>query len=96
MKNSCNSIIQGIVFGILGNTLGTILFALILGRHFRVWSTLLSAFEMHLLGVFIGLGAIVNLLLFFVFLRNKREEQAKGVLIATFVSAIGILILKFL
>ena len=36
----------------------------------------------------ISLGAILNLIVFFIFLKYDYEERAKGVLLATFVIAI--------
>ena len=43
----------------------------------------------------VGLGAILNLLAFFAFIRLRQDSRAKGVLIATFISAFIILFLKF-
>ena len=48
-----------------------------------------------MLGAIIGLGAILNLLAFFAFIRLRQDSRAKGVLIATFISAFIILFLKF-
>ena len=51
--------------------------------------------EGKLFGKVIGLAAIPNLFVFFVFLKKKQDYRAKGVLIATIITALIMLILKF-
>jgi hypothetical protein len=45
-------------------------------------------------GSLLALGAILNLVAFFGFLRIKRDQRAKGVLIATLLTALLILYYK--
>jgi len=42
----------------------------------------------------LALGAILNLVAFFGFLRIKRDQRAKGVMLATLVTALVIMIYK--
>ncbi|PHR71652.1 MAG: hypothetical protein COA67_06200 [Lutibacter sp.] len=51
--------------------------------------------EGKLYGKVLGLAAIPNLFVFFVFLKKNQDYRAKGVLIATIVTALFMLILKF-
>ncbi|MCF6279922.1 MAG: hypothetical protein L3J14_06190 [Flavobacteriaceae bacterium] len=51
--------------------------------------------EEKLYGKVLGLAAIPNLFVFFVFLKKKQDYRAKGVLMATIVIALTMLILKF-
>lgn len=51
--------------------------------------------EESLWGKVLGLAAIPNLLVFFVFLKKKQDYRAKGVLMETFVVAFLILISMF-
>lgn len=52
--------------------------------------------EGNLYGKILGLAAIPNLLVFFVFLKKKQDYRAKGVLLATFLIAFIILLTKFI
>lgn len=50
----------------------------------------------NLYGKVLGLSAIPNLFVFFVFIKKKQDLRARGVLIATILIALIMLILKFL
>ena len=52
--------------------------------------------EGNLYGKVLGLAAIPNLFVFFIFLKKKQELRARGVLLASFVIAFIILVTKFL
>ena len=52
--------------------------------------------EGDLYGKILGLAAVPNLLVFFVFLKKKQDLRAKGVLLATFLIAFIILLMKFI
>lgn len=52
--------------------------------------------EGNLYGKILGLAALPNLFVFFVFLKKKQELRARGVLLACFVVAFAILISQFL
>ncbi|QTD38825.1 hypothetical protein JL193_06090 [Polaribacter batillariae] len=51
--------------------------------------------EGNLYGKVLSLAAIPNLFVFFVFIKKKQDNRAKGVLIATILIALTTLILKF-
>jgi hypothetical protein len=53
------------------------------------------ALEQDLLGNIIALGALLNFVVFFAFLKKKQYYRARGVVLATLVAAIIILISKF-
>lgn len=48
-----------------------------------------------LYGKILSLAAIPNLFVFFIFIRKKQDNRAKGVLLATILVALTTLILKF-
>ena len=85
---SQKDVLIGIAVGLIVNVLGMLLWWLF-------FSTFVYAYEEGMLGAIIGLGAILNLLAFFAFIRLRQDSRAKGVLIATFISAFIILFLKF-
>jgi hypothetical protein len=51
--------------------------------------------EGNLYGKVLSLAAIPNLFVFFIFIKKKQDNKAKGVLIATFLTAFVTLVLKF-
>ena len=52
--------------------------------------------EGDLYGKVLGLAALPNLFVFFVFLKKKQDLRARGVLLACFVVAFAILLSQFL
>lgn len=51
--------------------------------------------EGGLFGKVLSLAAIPNLFVFFIFIKKKQDNKAKGVLFATILIALATLILKF-
>ncbi|MGB3142899.1 MAG: hypothetical protein WBB24_02230 [Maribacter sp.] len=83
----------GFLVGIIANTIGTLLYILIFSE-FSISETYNAAVAQGHVGSLLALGAILNLVAFFAFLRIKRDNRAKGVLLATIVSALLILYYK--
>jgi len=91
--NTKKELIIGFVVGILANTLGTLLY-IVLFSEMGVEETIKAAISQGHLGSLLALGAILNLLAFFGFLKIRRDNRAKGVLIATILTALVILYYK--
>ncbi len=83
----------GFVTGIIANALGVLLYILAFS-DFGLRETLKIAYEEGHLGSVIALGALLNLVAFFVFLKLKRDYRARGVLIATMLAALMIVVFK--
>ncbi len=83
----------GFFVGIIANVIGTLLYILIFSE-FGIVETYHAAVEQGHIGSLLALGAILNLVAFFLFLRIRRDNRAKGVLIATIVTALVILYYK--
>ena len=92
MKNK-KEILIGFVVGIIANTFGTLLYMLVFSDLGLV-ETFSAAMEQGHLGSLLALGAILNLVAFFGFLRIKRDQRARGVMIATLLTALVILFYK--
>lgn len=88
-------ITTGIAVGIIANCLGILLY-LLLFSEMSIKESLMAARQQDHLGSVIALGALLNMAAFFGFLKLKRDHRAKGVLIATLLSAFVILLLKLL
>ena len=84
-------ILLGIFSGFLANIIGTIFSVIILFQEIKISNILKilsDSISDNFITKLISLGAVMNLIVFFVFLRYDYEEKARGVLIATFIIAI--------
>jgi hypothetical protein len=91
--NTKKEILIGILVGIIANTLGTLLYILLFS-DLSIAETYQAAVKQGHVGSLLALGAILNLVAFFGFLKIKRDQRAKGVLISTIVTALIILYYK--
>lgn len=81
----------GLFSGFLANTVGAILTVVLLFQEVKISniSKIISdSISDNYITKLISLGAIINLFVFFVFLKNNYDERARGVLVATFIMAI--------
>lgn len=95
MKPHIKEILIGLVVGIIANLAGIYLYIFFFSDH-SLENTLQAAVENDFLGSLIALGAILNLLAFFVYIKKKQNYRARGVLLATLLAALTILVTKFL
>ncbi len=81
----------GLLSGFLANFLGMIITIIVLFQETNssnIFKIINDSFLDNSISKLISLGAILNLIVFFIFLKYDYEERAKGVLLATFVIAI--------
>ncbi len=83
----------GFIVGIIANTLGTLLYILLFSDR-GIKDTFDAAIQQDHLGSLLALGAVLNLIVFFLFLKIRRDNRAKGVLFATIITALVILYYK--
>jgi len=86
-------LIIGFAVGVIANTIGTLLYILLFS-DLGIAETFEAAVQQGHVGSLLALGAILNLAAFFGFLKIKRDQRAKGVLIATLLTALIILFYK--
>ena len=91
--NTKKELIIGFVVGIIANTIGTLIYILWFS-DFGIVETFEAAVQQGHVGSLLALGAILNLVAFFAFLKLRRDQRAKGVLIATILTALVILYYK--
>ena len=87
-------ILIGFLVGLFA-TFGGIFLYLEYFSKFNFDDTLQMIDEGNLYGKVLSLAAIPNLFVFFIFIKKKQDNSARGVLIATFLIAFTTLILKF-
>lgn len=91
--NNKKEILIGFAVGIIANVTGTLLYILLFS-DFGIIETFRAAIQQGHIGSLLALGAILNLIAFFGFLKIRRDQRAKGVLVATLLTALIILYYK--
>ena len=84
-------ILIGILSGFIANIVGIIISVIVLFQEFNISSILKiinNSISDNFITKLISLGAIVNLVVFFIYLKYNYDERARGVLIATLITAI--------
>tara|TARA_B100000809_G_scaffold90843_1_gene89379 strand:- start:3827 stop:4111 length:285 start_codon:yes stop_codon:yes gene_type:complete len=89
-------IIIGLITGFIANISGLVLAILFLNDNPSIIEIVVKSFEERLLSKLISLGAIMNLFVFFVYIKKRQENRAKGVLMATIIIAIITIILNLI
>ncbi len=95
-------ILKGFVLGLLANAVGTF-FYIYFFSDYSFEYVIQKGWEQGFLGGLIGLGALLNLLLFFFFLTTKLGKfhkpmqvyEARGVIIATLLAAFAVVYFEF-
>ncbi len=95
-------ILKGFVLGIIANAIGTFLYIYFFSDHTFEY-VIEKGVEQGFLGSLIGLGALLNLLLFFFFLTQRigkfkkplQVYEARGVIMATLLAAFAVLYFEF-
>jgi riboflavin transporter FmnP len=85
----------GLIIGLIANAIGLFLSATLLGNGEGFITVLKSASAEGFLGKLISLGAVLNLIAFFIFIKKKQDYRARGVLLATIFVAILTFVLNF-
>jgi hypothetical protein len=78
----------GLLVGLIANIIGLFFAAMILGQGENFKTVLKEASTEGFLGKLISLGAVLNLLAFFVFIKKSQDYRARGVLLATIFVAV--------
>jgi len=90
-------ILIGFMVGIISNSIGVLICTFIISQIKS--ETFLNTFQFYLnsenLWMLLSLGALPNLAAFFGFLKIRRDYRARGVLLATFVTAITTYLIYF-
>ncbi len=84
-------VIFGAFGGFTANLMGVFISVIVLFQEINIsniLNILSDSVSDNSITKFISLGAIMNLILFFIFLKYNYEERAKGVLLVTFLIAI--------
>lgn len=87
-------ILKGVFVGLIANSIGLLLAATLLGQGDDFTTVIAAAFNEGFLGKLISLGAILNLICFFIFIKKRQDHRARGVLLITICIAVCTFIFK--
>lgn len=87
-------VLLGLIIGLIANAIGLFLSATLLGNGEDFITVLKTASTEGFLGKLISLGAVLNLITFFIFIKKKQDYRARGVLLATIFVAVFTFILN--
>ncbi|MEL0457261.1 hypothetical protein WJN01_13560 [Flavobacteriaceae bacterium SZ-1-7] len=84
----------GMFVGLIANAIGLYFAATFLGKGDDFTKVIQAAAAEGFLGKLTSLGAILNLLAFFIFIKKKQDYRARGVLLVTVFIAVFTFIFK--
>lgn len=88
-------VLIGIIIGLIASIIGLFLATLFLGNGDDFITVMKTASTEGFLGKLISLGAVLNLMAFFVFIKKKQDYRAQGVLLVTILVAVFTFIINF-
>ena len=88
------NIFIGMLVGLIANVIGLILIATLLGQGDDFTTVIKAATSEGFLGKLISLGAILNLVTFFIFIKKRQDYRARGVLLITVFIAVFTFVFK--
>ena len=89
-----NTILKGILVSLFATFGGIFLYLEYISR-FGFYETIDLINEGKLYGKVLSLAAIPNLVVFFIYIKKKQDNSAKGVLLATILISLTTFVLKF-
>lgn len=96
MKNNIiiKKVLTGVLVGFIATAIGAVIWIVLFSKN-SLMLTIVEAYQQRLLGAILAAGALVNIGAFFLFLKQYKNYEARGVLIATVIVALFVLFQKF-
>lgn len=86
----------GFMVGLIANFVGLILAILLFGNGDGIETTIKQSIAQGFFSKLVSIGAILNLIAFFLFVKLKRDYRARGVILATVLIAIVTFLVNFI
>lgn len=84
-----NEVLIGLLVGLLANFIGLILAILVFTEGAAIDVVIQQAIAEGFFTKLVSIGAVLNLIVFFFFIKKKQDYRARGVLLATVLVAIS-------
>ena len=89
-------VLIGFVVGIIANAVGLLLAIFIFGNGDGIETTIKQSIAQGFFTKLLSIGAVMNLIAFFLFIKLKRDYRARGVILATVLIAIVTFLVNFI
>lgn len=86
----------GLIVGLIANAVGFLIAIFIFGDGGSIENIIRQSIAQGFFTKLISIGAIMNLVAFFLFLNKKRDYRARGVILATLLVAILTFLVNFM
>lgn len=96
MQKHIKDLLAGAGIGLACNLLGLYLCTIYFGKGAGFVNTIKNAITNDFLGKLISMGALLSLGAFFYFIKNRKDQHAKGILLITVATAITTFLIKYL
>lgn len=94
-KNKFDHLIIGLILGLLAPTLGILIFFYSKFSESNLSEFLTVSIQEKMLSPLLSLCAVINLAVFYLFIQIDKLQTAKGIILATFIYGLAIVLLKF-
>ena len=85
----------GFIVGLIANTIGFIIAILIFGNGEDIAMAYKQSLAQGFFSKLVSMGALLNLVVFFIFIKQRRDYRARGVIMATIVITITTFLLNY-
>ena len=85
----------GFLVGLIANAIGFIIAILIFGKGASIPTAFQQSLAQSFFSKLISMGAVLNLVVFFLFIKQKRDYRARGVILATVVVTIATFLVNY-
>ena len=89
-------VLRGFLVGLIANAVGFLLAVLIFGTDDSIEVNITQSISQGFFTKLVSIGAVMNLIAFFLFLKMKRDYRARGVILATILIAIATFLVNFM
>lgn len=89
-------VLIGFVVGMIANAIGLILAIFIFGNGENIEISIQQSIAQGFFSKLVSIGAVLNLIAFFLFIKLKRDYRARGVILATILIAIVTFMVNFI
>lgn len=86
----------GLGVGLIANSIGLVIAILLFGNGQTIEAALKASIAQGFFGKLVSIGAIFNLIAFFIFIKQKRDYRARGVILATILVALLTFFINFI
>ena len=89
-------VLIGFLVGLIANAIGMMIAIFIFGNGEDIATSVRQSIAQGFFSKLVSIGAVLNLIAFFLFIKLKRDYRARGVILATILIAIVTFMVNFI